>query len=65
VLSFIDRINHTDRSGLVQLMTDDHRVRVLTEAPLIGREANERAWRGDMTTFPEYVVHPRQLTSSR
>jgi ketosteroid isomerase-like protein len=61
VLSFIDRINRTDLLGLVQLMTADHSLRVLGEPPLVGRDANEKAWRGYMTSFPEYVIYPVQL----
>jgi ketosteroid isomerase-like protein len=61
VLSFIDRINRTDLDGLCALMTDDHALCVLDEAPVVGRAANRDAWRGYMTSFPEYVIYPEQF----
>jgi ketosteroid isomerase-like protein len=37
VVSFIDCINRGDLDGLTELMTDDHALVVLDEAPLVGR----------------------------
>ena len=61
VLGFIDRINRTDLDGLCALMTDDHELRVLDEPPVAGRDANRDAWRGYMTSFPEYVIYPEKF----
>ncbi|GAB4337807.1 MAG: hypothetical protein Kow0010_25990 [Dehalococcoidia bacterium] len=61
VLSSIDCINRGDLSGLVALMTDDHRLEVLDEAPVAGREANEQAWHGYFSAFPEYVIYPWRI----
>lgn len=61
VVGFIDRINRGDVDGLAALMTDDHLLQVFGEPPLIGRAANVDAWRGYFASFPDYVVHPRQL----
>ena len=64
VLSFIDRINRSDLSGLLELMTGDHQLIFPGEAPIEGRAANERAWRGYMASFPHYVIHPGRLVST-
>lgn len=51
VLSFIDCINRLDLDGLVDLMTEDHELRILDETPVVGRESNARAWRGYFDAF--------------
>ena len=61
VVSFVDCINRGDLAGLGRLMTDDHRLVVLDEPPLVGREANVAAWHGYFTGFPLYVIYPRTL----
>ena len=61
-IRFIDCINRGDIDGLERLMTDDHRLVVFDEAPVEGREANARAWRGYVAAFPNYVIHPTRLS---
>jgi ketosteroid isomerase-like protein len=61
VIGFIDAINHGDVARLAALMTTDHQLRVLDEAPLAGRAANVNAWRGYTTAFPEYVIYPHHI----
>jgi hypothetical protein len=61
VVSFVDRINRGDPDGLAGLMTDDHRLQILDEDPVDGREANVAAWRGYFSAYPEYVIYPREL----
>ena len=63
VIGFIDCINRGDVDGLGALMTEEHRLIVLDEPPLVGRGANVEAWRGYASSFPRYVIHPRALTS--
>src|SRR4051812_27297505 len=63
VISFIDCINRGDLEALTALMDEEHTLRVLAEEPLVGREANVRAWRGYFTAFPNYVIYPRQITA--
>jgi ketosteroid isomerase-like protein len=58
VVSFLDCINRGDLDGLTRLMTDDHRLVVLDEPALVGRDANREAWLGYFTSFPRYVIHP-------
>ena len=58
---FIDCVNRTDLDGLVATMTDDHRLEVFDEAPLVGREANATAWRGYFERFPDYVIYPHRI----
>lgn len=58
VISFIDAINRGDVDRLVALMSPDHRLQVLHEPPLAGREANRAAWHGYATAFPDYVIYP-------
>ena len=58
VIGFIDAINFSDVDRLVALMSPDHRLQVLREPPLDGREANRAAWHGYVTAFPDYVIYP-------
>jgi hypothetical protein len=57
VARFIDCINRRNVDGLGDSMTDDHALHVFDEPPLVGRTANLEAWRGYLTSFPEYVIH--------
>jgi ketosteroid isomerase-like protein len=61
VVGFIDCINRGDVAGLGDLMTPDHRLLVLDEPPVVGRDANVAAWQGYVTMFPDYVVYPHQI----
>jgi SnoaL-like domain len=61
VVGFIDRINRGDAAGLGALMTPDHRLQVLDEPAVVGRDANLSAWRGYLTSFPHYVIYPHQV----
>jgi ketosteroid isomerase-like protein len=61
VVSFIDRVNHGDVPGLADLMTDDHRLVVLDEPAVIGRQANIAAWEGYAAAFPDYVIYPHEI----
>jgi ketosteroid isomerase-like protein len=63
-LSFIDAINHGDIDRLGSLMTEDHRLRVLDEPDLAGRDVNVEAWHGYASSFPDYVIYPQQVTES-
>jgi ketosteroid isomerase-like protein len=60
-ISFIDCINRGDLDGLTRLMTDDHTLIVLDEAPLVGLNANQDAWQGYFAAFPNYVIYPRHV----
>jgi hypothetical protein len=44
-------------------MSEDHRLVVLDEVPLVGRDANLDAWDGYFSSFPEYVIHPRHMSA--
>ena len=61
VIGFIDAINRGDVDRLVALMSPDHRLQVLREPPLDGREANRAAWHGYVTAFPDYVIYPDHI----
>jgi ketosteroid isomerase-like protein len=61
VVSFVDAINHGEVQRLAWLMTDDHTLVVLDEAPLVGKHANVEAWRVHATSFPDYVIHPHRI----
>jgi ketosteroid isomerase-like protein len=63
VVSFIDCINRGDLDGLCALMSDDHRLVVLDEPPLVGRDASRDAWKGYFSSFPEYVIYPRHISA--
>jgi ketosteroid isomerase-like protein len=64
VISFIDCINRGDVDGLGALMSDDHCLTVLDEAPVVGRAANLEAWRGYFSSFPTYVIYPSSVTET-
>jgi ketosteroid isomerase-like protein len=61
VVGFIDAINRGDADRLAALMSPDHRLQVLREAPVTGREANREAWGGYVTAFPDYVIYPDRI----
>ena len=61
VIGFIDAINRGDVDRLVALMSPGHRLQVLQEPPLDGREANRGAWNGHLTAFPGYVIYPDHI----
>jgi ketosteroid isomerase-like protein len=61
VIGFIDAINQGDVDRLVALMSPGHRLQVLQEPPLTGREANRDAWNGYVTAFPGYVIYPDHI----
>ena len=61
VIGFIDAINRGDVDRLVALMSPGHRLQVLREPPLTGREANRDAWNGYVTAFPDYVIYPDHI----
>jgi ketosteroid isomerase-like protein len=61
VIGFIDAINRGDADRLAALMSPGHRLQVLQEPPVTGREANRDAWNGYLTAFPDYVIYPDRL----
>lgn len=62
-LRFVAAINDGDLDQLTALMTDDHRLCVLTEPPLVGRDANRTAWSGYLNSFPVYRIHLQQVAA--
>jgi hypothetical protein len=62
-LGFVDCINRGDIEDLVAMMTEDHRLEVFGEGPLVGRDVNASAWRNYMTAFPLYVIYPHRINS--
>ncbi|MGE3074764.1 MAG: nuclear transport factor 2 family protein [Dehalococcoidia bacterium] len=63
-VAFIDCINRGDVEGLVDLMHEDHELRIFDEAPAVGREANEAGWRGYAESFPKYLILPQRMAAS-
>ena len=61
VIGFINAINRGDVDRLVALMSPGHRLQVLQEPPVTGREANRGAWNGYLTAFPGYVIYPDHI----
>lgn len=61
VIGFIDAINRGDVGRLTALMSPDHRLQVLQEPPVTGRDANRDVWHGYVTAFPDYVIYPDRL----
>lgn len=64
VLGFVDCINRGDLDGLVAMMSEDHRLEVFDEEPVVGRQGNAVAWQGYMTAFPRYVIYPRRINAN-
>jgi hypothetical protein len=62
VVSFVDAINRGDVDRFGELMTEEHRLAVFEEPPLIGRQANIDAWQGYASAFPRYVIHMSVVT---
>lgn len=62
MVSFIDCVNRGDVDGLGRLMTDGHTLEVFDEEPVVGREANVRAWRGYVESFPRYIIYPHRIS---
>jgi len=58
---FVDRINRGDLEGLMAMVTEDHRLEIFDEEPVVGRTANASAWHGYMTAFPRYTIHPHRI----
>src|SRR5204863_214776 len=46
------------------LMSNDHRLVVLDEPPLVGRDASLDAWNGYFSAFPYYVIYPRHIATT-
>jgi hypothetical protein len=63
-LAFVSCINLGDVPGLVALMTPDHRLQIFDEPPVVGRDANERAWTGYLESFPSYSIYPHQIAAT-
>ena len=61
-MRFIDCVNRGDVEGLGELMTDNHTLRVFDERPLVGKAANIDAWWSYTSSYPDYVIHPHQLS---
>jgi len=64
IVGFVDRVNHGDLPGLVELMTGDHELRVYDEPPVSGRAANTAAWRGYFGSFPDYRICPLRIAEA-
>ena len=45
-------------------MSDDTRLQVFDEPPIVGRDANERAWSGYFDAFPSYLIYPHRIAES-
>ena len=61
VIGFVDAINRGDVDRLVALMSPDHRLQVLQEPPVAGREVIRETWDGYATAFPDYVIYPDRI----
>jgi ketosteroid isomerase-like protein len=62
-IAFVDCINRGDLDTLGQLMSDDHALQVFEEPPPCGRTRNVEAWRGYVTSFPDYVIYPHRVAA--
>lgn len=60
-VSFIDAINRQDLEALAHLLSNEHELRVQTQPPVVGREANRDAWRAYFGVCPDYVVYPEEV----
>jgi hypothetical protein len=60
-IGFVDAVNRGDVEALGALMSDDHRLVVFDEEPVVGRADNVAGWRGYLAAFPEYVIYPHRV----
>jgi hypothetical protein len=58
---FVERINHQDLEGLLELMTDDHSLHVFGDHDLCGKEAQRAGWKGYFDLCPEYMIHVSEM----
>jgi len=58
---FVDCINRHDVSGLVGLMTEDHRFVDGLGQIVSGREAMAKGWAGYFAWFPDYAIQLEQI----
>jgi ketosteroid isomerase-like protein len=63
VANFIDCINRGDLNEIAALLSDDHRMVVLDEAALCGRNASIDAWKAYLSSFPDYLIFRRHTTA--
>ena len=55
-LAFVEQINRRDVSGLVALMTEDHRFVDGLGQEVRGRKQMEQGWGGYFAWFPDYSI---------
>lgn len=61
VMDYIDRINHHDIDGLLQLMSDDHEFSDSTGVNIHGKEEMKLAWFDFFVNFPDYTIIPDDI----
>jgi ketosteroid isomerase-like protein len=64
VFRFVDRINAGDVDGLLDLMTDDHRLVDSSGATLCGRPAMREAWSRYFAMVPDYRIDAGEVFGS-
>lgn len=61
---FVDCINEHDVSGLVALMTEDHRFIDSADQRVSGRDAMRKAWEGYFSWFPDYRIEVAAIVAA-
>ena len=63
VIAFMDAISSADVDRMLELMTDDHVMRIVDEPPVNRSDALRSAWRGYFQAFPRYRVYIDRLAA--
>ena len=63
VIAFMDAISSADVDRMLELMTDDHVMRIVDEPPVNGIDTLRSAWRGYFQAFPRYRVYIDRLAA--
>ncbi len=65
ILNYIDRINHHDIDGLLELMSDDHEFSDSTGVNIHGKEEMKLAWFDFFIHFPDYTILPDEIITDK
>ncbi len=60
-LQFVDRINHHDIGGIVDMMTENHMLIISGEIDTEGKGKMQKAWKYYFDMFPDYTIKPSHV----
>jgi len=60
-IQFVDKINHHDVNGILDMLTDDHMLIIEGEIDAEGKSKMENAWQYYFDMFPDYTIKPSRV----